>query len=125
MTADHKTLVSSSSEEHDQQLAHYLRDPGLEQMPAEDLLRWASETFPGRAVLNTSFQYTGVAMIHIATSMGLNLRFATIDTLRLHPETYAFMEEVKARYGCHFEVIQPKSGDVERMGRPPRRVLVF
>ena len=78
-------------------------------------MRWASETFPGRAVLNTSFQYTGVAMIHIATSMGLNLRFATIDTLRLHSETYAFMEEVKARYGCHFEVIQPKRGDVERM----------
>ena len=115
ITADQKTLVPSPSEEHDQQLAHYLRDLALEQMPAEDLLRWASETFPGRAVLNTSFQYTGVAMIHMATSMGLNLRFATIDTLRLHPETYAFMEEVKARYGCHFEVVQPKSGDVERM----------
>jgi 3'-phosphoadenosine 5'-phosphosulfate sulfotransferase (PAPS reductase)/FAD synthetase len=54
-------------------------------------------------------------MIHMATAMGLNLRFATIDTHRLHPETYAFMEEIKARYGCHFEVVQPKSGDVERM----------
>ena len=115
MTADQKTLAPSSSEERDQQLVEYLRDLALEQMPAEDLLRWASETFPGRAVLNTSFQYTGVAMIHMATAMGLNLRFATIDTLRLHPETYAFMEEVKARYGCHFEVVQPKRGDVERM----------
>ena len=114
-TADQKTLVPSSSEERDQQLVEYLRDLALEQMPAEELLRWAIETFPGRAVLNTSFQYTGVAMIHMATSMGLNLRFATIDTLRLHPETYAFMEEVRARYGCHFEVVQPKRGDVERM----------
>ena len=70
MTADQKTLVPSSSEERDQQLVEYLRDLALEQMPAEDLLRWASETFPGRAVLNTSFQYTGVAMIHMATSMG-------------------------------------------------------
>ena len=87
MTADQKTLAPSSSEERDQQLVEYLRDLALEQMPAEDLLRWASETFPDRAVINTSFQYTGVAMIHMAMSMGLNLRFATIDTHRLHPET--------------------------------------
>ena len=87
----------------------------LDRMSAEKLLCWASKTFPGRAVLNTSFKHTGVAMIHMATSMGLNLRFATIDTHRLHPETYAFMEEVRVRYGCHFEVIQPKRGNVERM----------
>ena len=115
MTTDQKKLVPSPCEKRNQRLAYYLCDLALEQMPAEDLLRWASETFPGRAVLNTSFQYTGVAMVHMASSMGLNLRFATIDPLRLHPETYAFMEEVKARYGCHFEVVQPKRGDVERM----------
>ena len=48
MTADQKTLEPSPREERNQQLAHYLRDLALEQMPAEDLLRWASETFPGR-----------------------------------------------------------------------------
>ena len=101
--------------ERNQQLEHYIRDLPLAQMPAEALLRWASETFPGRAVLNTSFQYTGVAMIHMVSSLGLNLRVATIDTLRLHPETYAFLQEVEAHYGCHIEVIQPKSGDVQRM----------
>lgn len=115
----YKVISPTSDDEMDkernQQLEHYIRDLPLVQMPAEDLLRWASETFPGRAVLNTSFQYTGVAMIHLASSLGLDLRMATIDTLRLHPETYAFLQEVEARYGCHIEVFQPKPRDVQLM----------
>jgi phosphoadenosine phosphosulfate reductase len=110
-----RALENQSIEEKNQELEGYLRELDFEAMPAEEMLRWASETFPGRAVINTSFQYTGVVMIHMAVTQGLDLRFATIDTLRLHPETYEFMEEVKRRYGCQLEVIQPRSEDVGRM----------
>ena len=97
---------NESIEERNERLEGYVCDLDLEGMSAPALLRWASEVFPGRAVLNTSFQYTGTAMIHMAMSQGLDLRFATLDTLRLHPETYAFIAEVQGRYGCEIEVIQ-------------------
>jgi phosphoadenosine phosphosulfate reductase len=53
------------------------------------------------------------------------LRFATLDTLRLHPETYAFIAEVQGRYGCEIEVIQPKRGDVQRMVERHGEYLFF
>ena len=116
---------SESIEERNERLAGYISELDLEGMSAPALLRWASEVFPGRAVLNTSFQYTGTAMIHMAMSQGLDLRFATLDTLRLHPETYAFIAEVQGRYGCEIEVIQPKRGDVQRMVERHGEYLFF
>lgn len=127
MAVDEKGIDTppETTEEHNERLVGYIRDLDLEQMSAVELLRWAGETFPGRAVLNTSFQHTGTAMIHMAVLEGLALRFATLDTLRLHPETYAFVEEVKARYACEIEVIQPKSGDVQRMVERHGEYLFF
>ena len=102
-------------EMRNRQLEQYARDLASESMSAEELLGWASQAFPGRGVINTSFQYTGTAMIHMACALGLDLRFATIDTLRLQPETYAFIREIEARYGCAIEIIRPKEEMVERM----------
>ena len=116
---------TESIEERNERLAGYVCDLDLEGMSAAALLRWASEVFPGRAVVNTSFQHTGIAMIHMAVCQSLNLRFATLDTLRLHPETYAFIEEVQACYGCEIEVVQPKRGDVQRMVERHGEYLFF
>jgi len=100
---------------HNQALENHLRTVDFESMPAADVLRWAVEAFPGRTAINTSFQYTGMAQIHLAAEAGLEMRVATLDTLRLHPETYAFIEEVEARYGYKIEVAQPDPAEVERM----------
>ncbi len=102
-------------EEHNRQLESFLRELDFASLPPEEMLGWAAEIFPGRAVINTSFQYTGVAMIHMAATLGLDLRFATVDTLRLHPETYEFIEHVKERYQCAIEVYQPQPEHVESM----------
>jgi phosphoadenosine phosphosulfate reductase len=102
-------------ERRNQELEQYLRQLDFESMPAEDMLRWAAETFPGRVAINTSFQYTGMAQIHMAAAAGLDLRVATLDTLRLHPETYEFIGQVEARYGIEVEVQKPDPAELERM----------
>jgi phosphoadenosine phosphosulfate reductase len=102
-------------EQQNHQLEQYLREMDFEAMSVEDILRWAATTFPQRAVINTSLQYSGVAMIHMAVEMGLDLRLATIDTLRLHPETYDFIKEVEAHYSRTFEVYRPQAGPVHKM----------
>ena len=102
-------------EPHNQQLERFLREVDFDALTPEEILQWAGETFPGKAVINTSFQRTGMAMIHMAAQLDLGLRIATVDTLRLPPETYAFIEEIKARYQCEIEVYRPDPEKVESM----------
>ena len=102
-------------ETHNRRLEQVLGEVDFAALTPEEVLTWASETFPSRAVINTSFQMTGIAMIHMAATLGLSLRFATIDTLRLHPETYQFMDLIRERYGCAIEVYQPAPAHIEQM----------
>jgi phosphoadenosine phosphosulfate reductase len=102
-------------EQHNQRLEHLLEQTDLENMSPEAMLRWADEQFPGRAVISTSFQYSGLVMIHMAVQAGLGLRLATVDTLRLHPETYAFIRDIEERYQRRVEVQQPDPAQVQAM----------
>ena len=82
----------------------------LNSMGAEDLLRWAWTNYGERAGIITSFQNTGVVTIDMASRVTPDLRVLTVDTLRLHPETYALMDELEARYGITIERFKPEPG---------------
>ena len=69
----------------------------LNRASPEELLAWAAD-FGERAAIMTSFQKTGCVMIDMAHRAGLGLRVVTVDTLRLHPETYELMAQLEARY---------------------------
>lgn len=98
------------------QVHDYLRDLDFESMPPEEMLTWASRSWPaGRAVLSTSLQAAGTIMIHMAATLRLPLRIATIDTLRLHPETYTFRRELEERYGIAIEMQRPDPAQVDSM----------
>ncbi len=109
------SLPEEEFESHNRRLDGYLDEVDFAALTPERILAWASETFPGRAVINTSFQMTGVTMIHMAAAQGLDLRFATIDTLRLHPETHEFIDLIRSRFGCQIEVYKPAPAHVEQM----------
>ena len=86
-----------------QHLENCIRDLDWEVTSPEDMLSWATKEFGSRAVLATSFQRSGMVMFHMAYSAGIPLRIATIDTMRLHDETYSFIKNVEARYGLKVE----------------------
>ena len=69
----------------------------LNAMGAEDLLRWAWTNYGERAGIITSFQNTGVVTIDLASRVAPDLRVLTVDTLRLHPETYTLMDELEPK----------------------------
>ena len=102
-------------EQHNRRLEHLLEQTDFESMSPEDLLRWADEHFPGRAVISTSFQHSGLVMIHMAVQAGLGLRLATVDTLRLHPETYAFIRDIETQYQRPIEIHRPSPAQVAAM----------
>ncbi len=97
----------------------------LNSMGAEDLLKWAWANHGERAGIITSFQNTGVVMIDMASRVTPDLRVLTVDTLRLHDETYTLMDELEARYGITIERFKPEPDRVDRMVKQHGEYLFF
>ena len=81
----------------------------------QEILFQMFKLFEERAVIITSGQLTGMIVTHMAHENGIPFRVCTIDTLRLFPETYTFLEKVEARYGIQIERIKPDLENVDRM----------
>ncbi len=81
----------------------------------EEIIGWAIERFGSRLAIVTSFQAEGMVILDMATKIDPHIRVVTIDTGRLPEETYAFMEQVRNRYGINIEVYAPDAEDVRRL----------
>lgn len=58
-----------------------------------------------------------VVLIDMAHKSGLPFSVITLDTGRLHPETYEFIERVREHYGIDIDVYMPEPGRVEELVR--------
>ncbi|MBI3754645.1 MAG: phosphoadenylyl-sulfate reductase [Deltaproteobacteria bacterium] len=87
----------------------------LNAMPADELIKWAFENFGERCAIGTSFQLTGTVMIDIASRHFKKIRVFTIDTLRLHHETYEAITAAEKRYGLTIERFAPDQGLLKGM----------
>ena len=91
----------------------------------QEILFSLFKRFKERAAIVTSGQLSGMVMIHLAAENGLPFRVCTLDTLRLFPETYAFLEQVESRYGIKIEQIQPDPQEVQEMVTQHGEYLFF
>jgi len=87
----------------------------LNVMSAEELIKWAFENFGDRAAIGTSFQLTGTVIIDIASKQLKRFRVFTIDTLRLHPETYGAIKAAEEKYRLNIERHTPDKGLLKGM----------
>lgn len=81
----------------------------------EAVISWAMQQWGSRLGFCTSFQAEGMVLIDMASKMDADIRVFTIDTGRLHQETYAFMDQVRKRYGIDIQVYFPDLLQVESM----------
>lgn len=81
---------------------------GFEQAAPVELLRWAHSRFDNRAAIGTSFQASGLVLLHQAVSAGLQLPCFTIDTDLLFPETVELRQQVENFFGIRIEVLRPE-----------------
>jgi len=58
-----------------------------------------------------------VALIDMAAKSGSKFSVLTLDTGRLHPETYRFLDKVRAHYGIEIRTLFPNAVRVEDMVR--------
>jgi len=73
----------------------------------EDILRWAWNRFGPRAAIGTSFQGSGLVMMHIAKVAGLGFPVFTLDTGLLFPETLQLHKRLEDFFGWKIESIVP------------------
>lgn len=99
-------------------------------IPAQDIPRLAAE-FDARSpqeILALALERAGevaisfsgaedVVLVDMATRLAKDVRVFSLDTGRLHPETYRFLDKVRARYGVTLEVAFPEAVAVERLVR--------
>lgn len=84
-----------------------------ERKTPQQILKLAMENFG-----NIAISFSGaedVVLIDMALKTGKPFRVFTLDTGRLHPETYRFLEKVRTHYGITLEVCFPEPVAVQKM----------
>ncbi|HEY3856045.1 MAG TPA: phosphoadenylyl-sulfate reductase [Verrucomicrobiae bacterium] len=76
-------------------------------MGSEDVLSWAWNRFGARAAIGTSFQGSGLVMMHIAKEAGLKFPIFTLDTGLLFPETIELHKRLEDFFGWKIESVVP------------------
>ena len=89
----------------------------LENKSAEEVLEWAITKFGARLALSSSFGAEDVALIDMMWRIDPSVRVFTLETLRLHTETYTVMDQIRARYGIELEAYYPDMDQVNKMVR--------
>lgn len=90
---------------------------GLEHVDAAELLHAVEAQLGARAAVATSFGAEDVVLLDLVARHAPSLRVFTLDTGRLHPQTYEVMEAVRARLGLRIETFFPDATAVEQLTR--------
>jgi phosphoadenosine phosphosulfate reductase len=88
---------------HAEELAELARQ--FETAPAGKVVRWALDTFGDDLVLAASFE--DIVLVDVATRVAPDIEVVFLDTEAHFPETLAFVEQVRARYGLNLTVTRP------------------
>jgi len=83
----------------------------LSQKSPREVLKFAYANFS-----NISISFSGaedVALIELAHKLTGTLGVFSLDTGRLHPETYQFMEKVRQHYGIDIDLMSPDAAQLE------------
>lgn len=81
----------------------------------QDILRLALKSFD-----NIAISFSGaedVVLIDMAVKIDPKVSVFSLDTGRLHPETYRFLEQVREHYKIRLEVLAPDTAAVEKLVR--------
>lgn len=95
-------------------LAHQLKAAALKMGPVERL-RLLRDRVPGILTFTTSFGLEDQVLSHFIHVAGISVRFVTLDTGRLFPETYNVWAATERHYGIRVHAYYPDATAVERL----------
>lgn len=88
-------------------------DQELQQQSPQKILRYALEHYE-----NIALSFSGaedVALIDMVSRIRPDVQVFSLDTGRLHPETYRFIDQVRNHYGIKIEVLFPDAAAVQEL----------
>lgn len=86
----------------------------FESKSATEILQWVT-TSHNRVGLASSFGLEDMVLIDMVSKLEKKVTLFTLDTGRLHEETYETMERVRSKYGMTIHAYYPSKEDVERL----------
>jgi phosphoadenosine phosphosulfate reductase len=84
----------------------------LEQRPPLEIVRWGLTRFGSDCAIAFSGA-EDVVLIDLAVKSGCRFSVFSLDTGRLHPETYRFIERVRGHYGLEIELLVPDAAQLQ------------
>lgn len=82
----------------------------------QDIVRYALEEYSPK--IGVSFSGAeDVVLIDMAVKLGHEFRVFSLDTGRLHPETYQFIDQVRENYQIPIEIFFPQPESVQKLVR--------
>jgi len=89
----------------------------FEKKEPQVILKWGLERFHPRIALASSFGAEDVVLIDMLCKISSKPRIFTLDTGRLHQETYDVMDAIRGKYGIEIEVYFPQTESIEKIVR--------
>jgi phosphoadenosine phosphosulfate reductase len=86
-----------------------------EPLPAQEVVRLASDRFGRKVALSSSFGAEDMVLIDMLMRVDRKARIVTLDTGRLPQETYNVMDATRERYGSAIDVFFPQAEAVQSM----------
>lgn len=83
-------------------------NPQLDDKSAEDVIRWAGETFGEGLAMTSSFGAQSAVMLHLVTRILPDLPIILIDTGYLFPETYHFVQDLTKQLSLNLKVFSAR-----------------
>jgi len=88
-------------------------DAQLATQSPQEIIRYALESFD-----NIAISFSGaedVVLIDMAAKIGKRFQVFSLDTGRLHAETYQFIETIRKHYSIDIDVVMPEASKVEQL----------
>ena len=82
---------------------------------AEEILEYFIKKYGNKAAFSSSFGVEDQVLTHMLLSIDKKANIFTLDTGRLHPQTYSVMDATNLKYGVKVNVFFPKTKEVENL----------
>ena len=89
----------------------------FESKSAQEILQWAINEYGQKAGLASSFGMEDMVLIDLLAGLKGDITIFTLDTGRLHEETYEVMERARSKYGITIKAYFPDKEEVENLQR--------
>lgn len=98
---------------HGTDIEHHARE--MESWDPQAVLAWGLERFAHIALSFSGAE--DVVLVDMAARIDPEVRVFSLDTGRLHPETYRFLDRVREHYAIELEVLSPDAAAVQDLVR--------